>query len=370
MKKMKILLIGMTTNIGGIETLLYNIATNLDKTKFEIYFLDMTAKKIAFYNELVEKNIEVIKVTSRRENFLKHVIDLKQVFKNYKFDVIHFNIMDFSLFEPLYLANKYSKAQLILHSHNGGGSNRVSLKYKVLNTIGRTVVKKINYERIACGEQAGNWMFGNKPFTILNNAIDIEKFSFSQSYRNEIRNELDIDEKCYVIGQVAKLEEQKNPLFLLEIFNEYQKNNPNSKLLIVGEGNLLNEVKKRADDYKIGDKVLLVGKKMDAFKYYSAFDILVMPSIYEGLSITMVEAQVNGLKCITSDNVDKNSNLTGNVKFISLEKTANEWSEEIVQLEKIRDDKIIDKIPREYKSSYLYEKLEGIYQNISILGEC
>ena len=82
-----------------------------------------------------------------------------------------------------------------------------------------------------------------KPFTILNNAIDIEKFSFSQSYRNEIRNELDIDEKCYVIGQVAKLEEQKNPLFLLEIFNEYQKNNPNSKLLIVGEGNLLNEVK-------------------------------------------------------------------------------------------------------------------------------
>lgn len=368
MKKIKILLIGMTTGVGGIETLLYNIATNLDSTKFEIYFLDMTAEKMAFYNELVEKNIEVIKVTSRRENCLKHVIDLKRVFKNYKFDIIHFNIMDFSLFEPLYLANKYSNAKLILHSHTSGRSN--SIKYKVLNIIGRSVEKKINYERIACSEKAGNWMFESKPFTILNNAVDIEKFSFSQAYRNEIRNELDIDEKCYVIGQVAHLEEVKNPLFLLDVFNEYQKNNSNSKLLIVGEGTLLNEMKKRANDYGIDEKVLLVGKKMDAYKYYSAFDILVMPSIYEGLSLTIVEAQVNGLKCITSDNVDKNSNLTGNVKFISLEKTANEWAEEIVQLEKIRDDKIIDKIPREYKSSYLYEKLEGIYQKVSMLGEC
>lgn len=366
-KEINILQIGMSDNQGGIETYIYNLYKNSNKEEFKFDFIDISENKIAFYDELEELGAKIYKVVPRTKNYLRHVKELKKIIKNNNYDVIHIHIMDYSWFEPIIIANKDSNAKLILHSHSASSPNIWGKKHWLLHKIGKRLCKKAKVNYVACGEKAGQFMFGDKQFKVFNNGIDIDKFKFDENNRKKIRNRLNIKEDTVVIGQVAKLEEQKNPLFLLEIFKKYNEYNNDSKLIIVGEGSLRNKIEAKIKKDKIEDSVILFGKRNDSYKFYSAFDIFVMPSLYEGLSIALIEAQVNGLKCYTSDGVDKNSNITGNVEFLSLEKGANFWADNFFNKNNSRDRNIINKIPEEFKSQKSYEEVYKFYKKIQSL---
>lgn len=364
MKKIKILTIGMSSNLGGIETYLYNLYKNADKNKFEFSFLTFEyGEKICFEDELIKDGVKFYKITPRTTNYFRFLKELKEIYQKNHFDYIHFNLMDFSCFERITYAKKYSQAKIIIHSHNGGFGKNVSLKTRLLHKLGKIKIRNIPYMKVACGQAAGTFMFGEELFTIFNNGIDIDKFKYNQKNRQEIRKELNIKEDTTVIGLVAKLEHQKNIPYLIDIFYKYQLDNPNSKLVLVGEGSLKNIIEEQINNYQLNDKVLLLGKRLDTNKIYSAFDLFIMPSLYEGLSISLIEAQVNGLKCYTSNNVDKNSNITGNVEFLSLEQPPEDWAKYILNKDNSRDDKVLDKIPDEFNAKKSYEKVYKFYQN-------
>ena len=360
MRKIKILFEGLSSNLGGIETFIYNLYSNMDKNKFEISFLVDKNMKIAYYDEYEKDNIKFYYTENRKKNYLKYLHDLKDIYSNNKFDYIHINIMSYSLFERITYACKYSNAQVIVHSHNGGYTNKL-YRTRFLHQIGKFMIRKCKFIKVACGEKAGKFMFGNQKFVIFNNGIDIDKFKYNLNNRKKIRKELNIADDTFVIGLVAAFLEVKNHNFIIAIFKEYLQFNTNSLLLLVGEGPLKDLIKNKVKYYNIEDKVLFLGKRDDTDKLYSAMDCYVMPSFSEGLSISLCEAQVNGLKCYTTDGVDKDSNITGNVDFLSLNKSSKEWAEYIYKSNNKRDKDVLNKIPDEFNSQKSYEKVYHFY---------
>lgn len=359
--KIKILFVGLGDSLGGIEAFLINTCRNLDKEKFEISFLVFKGKKICYHDELRERGVKFFRITHRKENYIQFIQDLKNVYKNNHFDYIHLNLVNYSCYERITLFHKYNKGKIILHSHSTGGNN-LGIKTKLLDSIGKFKTRKIDCLRIACGEEAGKAMFGKHRFTVINNGIDLEKFQYDIRFRNEIREELQIKKDEFVFGLVAMLEKVKNQSFLIDIFYEYQKLESNAKMILIGKGKLEESLKEQTRKLGIEDKVLFLGKRMDVYKIYSAMDIFVMPSLFEGLSVSIVEAQANGLKCYTSTGVDKDSDVTGNVTFLDLVEGARKWAEKIKHSDNKRDEQGITKIPKQFSLKENSKRLEEFYR--------
>ncbi len=361
MEKKKILYVGYSSNMGGIESFLMNVCQKLDQEEFEISILIFKGKKVCNQDELEKSGVRFLEITNRKESYVQYLKDLKKVYVEHDFDIIHFNIMNFSLFERIILANRYSDARLVIHSHSAS-INQVYRRTRMLDKVGRFLCRNILYEKIACGQEAGKWLFGKKDFLILNNGIDVEAFRFNAENREEIRSQLGIKEKDTVIGLIARLEEQKNHRFLLDVFKEYQKLDGNSKLLLVGEGSLKSELEEKVNVLGMQDKVFFLGRRDDTNKIYSAMDIFLMPSWFEGFSIALVEAQVNGLKCYTSTKVAEESNITGNVEFLSLEESAQNWARRIFEARQERDEMAVEKVPDRFRVEETVRVLRKIYK--------
>lgn len=361
-KKIKILFAGISQNLGGIETFIYNLYKNLDKNKYEISFLVDKTLKIAYYDEYKKDGCKFFYTENRKKNYFKYLKDLKDIYKNNKFDIIHINVVSYSLFERISYACKYSSAIVIVHSHSAGFTNGY-YKTRLLHNIGKMIIKNKEFYKIACGEKAGRYMFGNEEFEIINNGIDFERFSFSKEYRNEIRQEYNISNNTKLIGIVGAFFPVKNHEFLIKVFKEYHSINQKSMLILIGEGHLKEKIKDQVKEENLQDNVIFAGKRKDIYKIYSAMDIYVMPSISEGLSVSICEAQINGLKCFTSTGVDKDSDISGNVEFIALDQSPKYWAKKIKENDK-RDYKVLDKIPKEFNLKYSCELMKQYYNKI------
>lgn len=362
MKKIKVLFEGISQNPGGIENFVYNIYKNMDKDLYDVSFLVDDNVKIAHYDDYEKDGCKFFYTENRKKSYFKYLKDLKEIYTQNQFDIIHINVMSYSLFERITYACKYSDAKVIVHSHSTGYAKGY-YKTKLLHKIGKIFVRSKKFYRIACGESAGKFMFGKSNYTVINNGIDMDKFKYSEQARNEVRHEFKIDRDTTVISHVGVFYPVKNHNFLIDIFNEYLKVNSNSHLVLVGDGFLKSKIEQKVDDLNIKDKVILTGKRNDVNKIYSASDVYVMPSISEGLSISLCEAQVNGLKCYTTDGVDRNSDISGNVEFLSLKKEAKYWAKEISK-NTLRDFDVVNKIKSEYD---LKNTCKAIYEYYSKL---
>ena len=357
MDKIKILYIGMSPNFGGIERFLINVCKQIDTNRFEISFLIFKGKKVCAQDELEQMGIKFFEVTPRKQNYFRFLKDLKKVFVEHDFDYIHFNLVNLKCPERILMARKYSKANLIVHSHNARLKN-----FELTHWMGKILTKNVECIRLACGEEAGKFLFGQKEFRVIYNGMDLQKYVFCDANRQEIRNEIKARKDDVVWGLVAKFEEQKNHTFLLDVFEEYQKLNLNSKLVLVGEGSLRVELEEKVRKLGLDDKVLFLGRRADTEKIYSAMDIFVMPSWFEGFSIAMVEAEVNGLKVYTSTKVAKESDITGNVVFLSLEESPKIWAKKIFEENLCRDEQAIDKIPDRFQIGETVRILSRMYE--------
>ena len=327
MSKIKVLFVGMSDNLGGIEIFGRDLILNSDLNEIDYTLLLKEGVSLPFQDDLVSKGVKILRFHSRKTNYLKFLKDLKAVFQNNKFDIVHINIMDYSFFEVIKYAHK-NNCKIILHSHNGGYIDG-RWKNKVLNKIGKTIVKKYEVERVACSEDAGKYLFDGMPFKVFLNGIDFEKFEFSQKNRNEIREELNIDKKTYLIGNIGAFWAPKNHVFLVRVFAKVKAKNNNVKLLLVGDGEELGKIKSLVTDMRLEDDVIFLQKRIDIERIYSALDLYVAPSISEGMSLALCEAQVNNLKCIVSNGVGKTSDISGTVKFLDLS-SSEKWVEVIL----------------------------------------
>lgn len=355
-KKIRILVHGMQNVRGGIEMYLYNFAKYCEYKEFSLDFLNMQPDEIIYQDELKKLGCDIVKVTPSDKNFKACTNELKKLLNEQKYDYIYINLSSYTRFHFIVQMVKPKKTKIIIHCHGMPEMKMAPLKSRISHSIGKIFFNNIDVLRVTCGNEAGKFMFSNKEFEVFPNGIEIDKFKFDENHRNEIRNEFNIKNDELVFGLIARLAPEKNQLFLLDIFSEILKKESNSKLILVGDGSGRNMVEERIKELGIIDDVILTGARNDAYKFYSALDAFVMPSISEGFGISIAEAQANGLFCFGSDNLDKSTNLTGNVKYISLNLSAREWAEIILKNMK-RDSNALEKFSENFKAEESYKRI-------------
>ena len=299
----KILVVGMSDNIGGMETFFHNYYEHFDLKKYHFDFVTVCGT-IAFANEYKKNGSEIYNVP----NFLKHPIKyykiLRKIINEGKYDIVHINMLSAANILPVKAALKEKISKVIVHSHNNGMPK--GFIRKLLHICNKHCLRDSSIVRMACSEEAGGWMFGNGVgYKIINNAIDPKKFEFNEINRVEIRNKYRVKETEILLGNVGRLCEQKNQVFLIDILSKLDKK---YKLMLVGDGDKKAELEKKIDRYSLKERVIFVKNTVEIEKFYSAFDIFMFPSKFEGLGTAVVEAQVNGLRCIASEEVPQIAN--------------------------------------------------------------
>lgn len=348
---------------AGLETMLMNYYRNVDRTKVQFDFLTHRTEKGAYEDEIIDMGGRVYHAPRLYpQNYPQYFKYMKEFFEEHPgYQIIHSHIDTMSYF-PL-LAAKYSNVPVrIGHSHSS--KLDIDLKYPIKYFALKRISKVANVD-FACGEMAGKFMWGDKKFKVVHNAIDLEKFTFDETIRKKIRQKLKIAENELVIGHVGRFNKIKNQLFLIDIFNEFVKNRSNSMLVLIGKGEDETKIRSKVHELKLDDKVIILVDRSDVNELYQSFDLFVMPSLFEGLPVVGVEAQANGLPCIFSENISEEVILTGNAVRIPLANNAKEWSNKISNTNIIRNAKALSELQEEgYDIKLEARKLEEWYLNI------
>ena len=271
-------------NGGGVESVVMNYYRNIDRNKIQFHFLCDEDSTDIPYEEIEKLGGKVIVIPSYQKLF-KYQKELYRIFKENNYKIVHSHINALSVF-PLRIAKKAKIPVRIAHSHST--SNKKEWKKNILKMILRPLSKLYANNYFACTEYAGKWLFGKKvverkELNVINNAIDLKKFEFNENTRKALREELGIKDDTLIIGHVGRFMKQKNHEFLIEVFNEVYKKNQNTLLILIGQGPLLSEIKQKAINLNIEDKIKFIGQVTDVEKYYNIMDIFLFPSIYEGL---------------------------------------------------------------------------------------
>lgn len=218
----------------------------------------------------------------------------------------------------------------IAHAHSA--SQDKNLKY-LIKVLAKKNIKKYSDKMFACGEEAGKWMFETDNFEVLNNAIDTDLYTYNKEKADKVKKEFGIENK-FVVGHVGRFNYPKNHKFIIDVFNEIQKVREDSVLMLVGDGDLRHEIEQKVQDLGFSDKVIFTGVRSDVNDLMQGMDVFLFPSLYEGLPVTMVEAQASGLKCIISDKVPLECKMTENIVVVKLEESPQKWAEEVLKYEK------------------------------------
>lgn len=329
--QIKILHIVGQMNMGGQETFIMNVYRKIDREKFKFDFVVNSQDRGHYDDEIELLGGKIYRITPMSKNLLKHMIELRKILINNKYDVIHRHTCTAVVILDLLVAKICKVKKRIVHSH----SNNISSNY-LINSICKPFLNYFLNIRIACSIDAAKWLFGKKykETIIINNGIDLEKYKYSDEKRNQIRKELEIDNSTIVIGHVGSFSTAKNHEFIVDVFKSYLEKNDNAILVLCGDGNLKREIESKVEFLKIKNKVKFLGVKENISEIYSIFDIFIFPSIYEGLGIVLIEAQISGLKCIVSSNIPNESIITENVKKLSINCNKDIWVEELINFKK------------------------------------
>lgn len=311
---------------GGVEAVIMNYYRNIDRSKVQFDFIcDEDSTNIP-YDEIKKLGGRVI-ICPPYQKIFEYERFLIDLFKKNNYKIVHSNINTLSIF-PLRAAKKAGVPIRIAHSHST--TNKKEWKKNLMKQALRPFSKKYATDYFACSELAGRWLFGDKTFeqgkvTIINNAIDLDKFKYDEKIRKGKRKELNINDDTLVVGHIGRFVAQKNHTFLIDIFNELHKKEKNSILLLIGQGPLMGEIKQKVEALGISDSVKFLGQRDDANELYNIMDSFLFPSLYEGLGMVLIEAQANGLPCIASTEVPKNADISNNVQFYNLNDSIDIW---------------------------------------------
>ncbi len=342
----KVFMIGFSENKGGVEKYIQTLSNNISKEKIEI----VLSLPIMEFNQ--KKWIR----PRNRHNYLKYYFFWRKFFKENSFDAIYYNTCDIVSIDMLKFAKKAGVPVRIIHSHSSNNSRKLNFWHKSQEQKNRKNLKKHATHCLACSKVAGDWMFGeNTEYKIINNAIELSKFQYEVNNRIISRQKLGLKNEL-VIGMVGRLTELKNPEFGIKMFATLQKLYFNCILLVVGEGERSKSVQRLVLEYELQDKVRLLGRREDVASIMSAIDCFLMPSKFEGFPFAMVEAQAAGLPCVVSDNISRETDLTGNVHFISLEAPLEQWAQKIIEIGVVKN--------RECATGILKQKGYDINDNI------
>lgn len=319
---------------GGLETMLMNYYRNIDREKVQFDFLVHRSQRAA-YDDEIEALGGVIYRLPRLVPWSKSYRKALDAFfaEHQEYQIVHVH-QDCLSSVILKAAKKQGVPVRIAHSHSS--SQDKDMKYPIKLFYKRWIPKYAT-GLLACGALAGDWMFGGAPYHIVHNAIDVELYRFNPEVARCARQELSISPNAWVVGHVGRFSWPKNHRFLLDVFAEIRQRRPEAVLLLVGDGELRPQVEEKINSLGLEKSVCLTGIRSDVPRMVQTMDVFLFPSLYEGVPVTMVEAQASGLPCYISKNVPPECKMTDLVQSIALSQSAAEWAEKILTSENIRN---------------------------------
>lgn len=370
-KLIRILQVGMSPYYGGTEAFLMSQYRAIDRTKIQFDFLNVYNEKIACQDEIETLGGNIYYLDMARHHGMRaYYKKLDEFFSknSHRFDIVHCNFQSLINIDMLKYAKKYGIKVRIAHAHNSGYGSEPSKKQKLLIAFNRRIIGKYATHYFSCSALAAKWMFGRES-TIIKNAIDIKKYSYSEIARKEVRKQMGLNGK-YVVIFVGRLDPQKNPIFLLEIFSEIKKRRTTAQLLVVGDGILKNEMIEKIKELDIEESVKMLGSRSDVNRLLQASDVFLLPSKFEGLGIVLIEAQASGLPTFTTKGVvPEEVKITDLLEFIPLDSSAMHWAEIISKYKMGKRSDQKDMIRNSgYDNSENAVRLMKFYQKI--IGEC
>lgn len=324
---MKILQIGMGNVAGGLEAFVMNYYRVLVHMDVQFDFVCMY-DKIAYEEEIKSLGGHIFYIPNVKKNYQGYVRELKKILKETSYDAVHVNMLSAANIVPLHIACKMKVPKVIAHSHSSSCPGMIR---KLMDWWNRPKIARYATDRVACGEMAGRWLFGDKAFEngkvrLINNAIQAERFCFSENDRNSLRKEMNWENKL-VIGHVGRFDIPKNHDRMIDILREMADENKDIVLCLVGpkEG-LYTQIKDKTLKKGLENNVYFAGKQENIRRYLSAMDVFLFPSVFEGVPFALIEAQANGLACVMSDAVSEEAVVfPERVRRLSLNENDRQW---------------------------------------------
>ena len=318
----RVLQVVASLNAGGMENYIMNLYRMVDKSKVQFDFVVHHAAVGLYEDEIQELGGKIYHFTVLDDkNVVKYISELNRFFDEHKeYQIIHGHLSSLAVFY-LGVAKKYNVPWRIAHSHGAGFLHTLKGTAKYL--LFRTTKWNANV-RLACSTEAGKYLYGKDTFEFVPNGIDVDRFTFDENKRIEMRKMLGIRDE-YVIGHVGRFETQKNHELIMKVFSQYAKEDEEAVLLLVGTGSLQDKMKATARSLKIEDRVNFLGVRSDINDLYQGMDLFFFPSLFEGLGIVAIEAQVAGLPCIFTKTLPKELDISDEIIRCNLNAGIEEW---------------------------------------------
>lgn len=355
---------------GGVEAVIMNYYEHIDRTKVQFDFIVHNDNKIDITPKVEAMGGRVYKVTPYYKNPIAFMYGIYKVIRNHHYRIVHSNMNTLSAF-PLFVAWLAGVPVCILHNHSTSSPGET--KRNIMKYILRPFARFFANHYLACSQLAAVWMYGKDladsgKVTVINNAIDLSKYAFHPEKRKTLRKALGLGDE-FVVGHVGRFMFQKNHAFLLDAFAAALKKKPHMVLLLIGDGQLRPKMEEKAQQLGIGAQVKFLGIRSDVQDLYNVMDLFILPSHYEGLPVVGVEAQANGLSCLFSTAVTRETKLTKNAVFFDLSQGAERWAEKIVSCTGERNLEVEQEMREagfDIDASAL--KLEHMYEQMSTGG--
>jgi Glycosyltransferase len=367
MNKVRILHIGLSERIYGTENVVMNLYRNVDRLRYQFDFLiHHKCSSFGFEEEIVKLGGRVY----YQFYYIKEQNTEGYISPSFFFEMhpeirgIHYHVNNYSLSRFRYVIEAYKRRIRIriVHSHNSHMVNKIFRNY-IHRLVVRLLVKKYSNKFIACSSKAGRWNFGKFDYEILPNGVDTNKFAFDIDMRKRIRKQYHLEDKL-VLGFVGRLDFQKNPEFLLKVFPQVNERCDHAMLVLLGEGEMGANLKKKAEQEKIKN-ILFMGRVDNVHEWLQAFDVLLVPSRFEGLGLVLIEAQASGLMCIASECIPRETAISDKITYLSIGDPLN-WADKIMEANILYDRKKGQEqvIHSGYEIKESAERLMTIYKHL------
>lgn len=367
-RKIKVCCFCESWESGGIESFLNNVITHLDPEKFQVDIVASCLKQSIFTGSLQRIGVRFFELSGDQRKLVQNHCLFWDLIQKERYDVVHLNVFHGLSLYYARLAKKAGVPIRIVHSHNT--ALRMSLTRPIKQLIHEFAKRSYSEDATdlwACSEAAAEFLFHKKVlkkkgFLFIPNGIETERFRFDAEARGSLRRELGLEDR-FVIGNVGRLCYQKNQEFLLDIFAELKKQEPNSKLLFVGEGELEGVLKQKARQLGVEDSVIFYGISQRIEQLFWAMDVFVFPSRFEGFGIVAVEAQAAGLPVVASEFIPGEANVSEEIFYIvSLKDCAAKWADAVLMCRE-------NKLSREKAANSVKEKGFSIIETTLFMAE-
>lgn len=334
---MKKILIVPTLGLGleGITTVIYNYISAMDREGLAFHFMT--------YGELQPVLRErfgamgtIESVSDRKQSTAAYVKDFIRLLRSGSFDVVHIHGNSGTMAIEAVLAKLCGVRKVLVHAHS------TKTDHPTVNAVLKYPMMLFADERIACARGSGAWLYGKWKHRILNNAIDLSRFSFDPEVRKACRAEFGLREE-FLVGHIGHFSAPKNHFFLIDIFEAFHRLRPDAKLLLAGDGPDFDAVVEKVNRLQLQDAVIFTGRRSDVERLYQAFDVFLMPSRWEGLPLVLLEAQTAGLPVVASDRITGDVCCTEPFWYLNIEAPAEIWGQKLQEVAEAGPDRTVDR---------------------------